>query len=173
MADIARELDIRYQFAYQVVRRAAGGTPLKENTAPTVKVPKPELSKDVLLAAGFEQSGTWKIDSEGAIHIIGEVPTEAGVYAFVVDGVAVYVGLASMNLAKRLYFYRKPGKSQVTNIRLNHKIADLLGQLKSIDLMTCTVKPSEWNGLPINMAAGLELGLIKKFHLDWNVRSSD
>ena len=31
---------------------------------------------------------------------------------------------------------------------------------------------SEWNGLPIHASAGLELGLIKKYTLPWNMRSS-
>lgn len=30
----------------------------------------------------------------------------------------------------------------------------------------------EWNGLPVNLSAGLELGLIQKYALPWNKRSA-
>jgi hypothetical protein len=30
----------------------------------------------------------------------------------------------------------------------------------------------EWRGLPIHGSAGLELGLIKKYALPWNMRSA-
>ncbi len=30
----------------------------------------------------------------------------------------------------------------------------------------------DWNGLPVHGAPGIELGLIKKFKLPWNMRSA-
>jgi hypothetical protein len=41
-----------------------------------------------------------------------------------------------------------------------------------IDIYTAVPPDLEWNGLPIHGSAGLELGLIKKFALPWNVRSA-
>jgi hypothetical protein len=37
------------------------------------------------------------------------------VYAFAKDGIVLYVGVATMGLAKRLYFYGKPGVTQRTS----------------------------------------------------------
>lgn len=95
-----------------------------------------------------------------------------GVYAFVNCGTALYVGVATMGLAKRLYFYGNPGATQRTSLRLNAIIKNELRSGHCIDLYTAAPADLEWNGLPIHSSAGLELGLIKKFDLPWNVRSA-
>jgi hypothetical protein len=95
-----------------------------------------------------------------------------GVYAFARDGVALYVGVATMGLAKRLYFYAKPGITQRTSQRLNGIIKSELQQVSFTDIYTSIPPDLEWNGLPIHGSAGLELGLIKRFALPWNMRSA-
>ena len=77
-----------------------------------------------------------------------------------------------MGPAKRLYFYRRPGITQRSSLRLNGVInAELLaGAL--IEVLTAMPADLERKGLPIHGSAGLELGLIKKYGLPWNIRSS-
>lgn len=77
-----------------------------------------------------------------------------------------------MGLAKRLYFYSKPSVSQLTSLRLNSIIKNELLTTPSIDIYTAEPVDLEWNGLPVHGSAGLELGLIKKYALPWNVRSA-
>ena len=100
------------------------------------------------------------------------LPKGVGVYAFVKDGFALYVGVVTMGLAKRLYFYGKPGVSQRTSLRLNGIIKNELLTTPAIDIYIAEPPDLEWNGLPVHGSAGLELGLIKKFSLPWNMRSA-
>ena len=102
-----------------------------------------------------------------------KLSSEVGVYAFVKEGIALYVGVATMGLAKRLYSYTKPGKTQLTNVRVNGLIKKVLSTDSSIEIYTAMPNDLEWNGLPVHGSAGLELGIIKKFDLPWNTRSSE
>ena len=95
-----------------------------------------------------------------------------GVYGFAKDGVVLYIGVATMGLAKRLYFYGKPGPTQRTSQRLNSILRSELLSVAFIDIYTATPPDLEWNGLPVHGSAGLELGLIKKYALPWNMRSA-
>lgn len=97
---------------------------------------------------------------------------EVGVYAFAKENIVLYVGVATMGLAKRLYFYAKPGSTQRTSQRLNEILKAELVAVSHIDIYTATPPDLEWNGLPVHGSAGLELGLIKKYSLPWNVRSA-
>lgn len=122
--------------------------------------PKPSLTAATLLASGFAFSGRWALSTAGDLVLDRPFPKMAGVYAFVKDGVALYVGVATMSLAKRLYFYGKPGITQRTSQRINGIIKNELAMLPYIDIYTAKPPDFEWNGLPIHGSVGLELGLI-------------
>lgn len=179
-AEIARRLGIRYQHAYNVLK--ADGALLPGVTArslsapdgsPIVSVPsKPTLLVHELVKGGFAFSGRWVLSEVGDLSVDRPLPKAIGVYAFARDGVALYVGVATIGLAKRLYFYVKPGITQRTSQRLNGMIKGELKQVSFIDIYTAVPPDLEWNGLPIHGSAGLELGLIKKFALPWNMRSA-
>ncbi len=55
-------------------------------------------------------------------------------YAFAKDRIVVYVGAATMGLAKRLYFYGKPGITQRTSLRLNGIIRSELQTVPFIEI---------------------------------------
>ena len=80
--------------------------------------------------------------------------------------------MATIGLAKRLNFYVKPDPTQITNLRLNEMLKKELALVPYIDIYTATPPDLEWNGLPVNGSTGLELGLIKKYDLPWNVRGA-
>jgi len=101
------------------------------------------------------------------------IPKVVGVYAFVKNGFALYVGVATMGLSKRLYFYSKPGVSQLKSKRLSKIIKNELLAVSTIDIYVAMPPDLEWKGLPIHGSAGLELGLIKKYLLPWNLRSAN
>lgn len=169
IAEIARKLGIRYQFAYGVVSRSTNSQSAEEAAGTRVK---PALTTGRLLDAGFCLSAVWIDNGSGAPCLSAKVPKSAGVYAFAVDGVAVYVGLASMGLSKRIYFYQRPGSTQRTSLRLNAMLCDLLREQRIVEIYTAMPEDGEWNGLPVDRCAGLELGLIRRFDLPWNKRSA-
>lgn len=81
----------------------------------------------------------------------------------------MYVGVANMGLAQRLYLYRLPGP-QITNTRLNGLLKVELQTSRHVDIFTATPAELSWNGLPVSGCAGLELGLIENFTLPWNIK---
>jgi hypothetical protein len=179
VAEIARRLGIRYQHAYNVLKRDGASPSARMGSGATADgsstdspISKPVLRVVELLRAGFSFSGRWVLSATGDVSVDRRLPKEVGVYAFARDGTVLYVGVATMGLAKRLYFYAKPGVTQRTSLRLNGIIKSELQKMGSIDIYTAIPPDFEWNGLPVHGTAGLELGLIKKFALPWNMRSA-
>jgi excinuclease UvrABC nuclease subunit len=121
-------------------------------------------SWEVLTRAGFRLLGEWTRDPESALRLDAKAPPVPGVYAFVVDDVVVYVGLTKSGLHRRFEQYRRGHKRQRTSARINDRIASTLAAAKRV-----TPEPSEWNGLPVNTAAGLEAGLIERIGPIWNI----
>jgi hypothetical protein len=170
-AEIARRLGIRYQHAYNVLKSAPNP---KSKTADKSAPPpsKPTLLVDELLTGGFVFSARWVLSSVGELTLDQPLPKDIGVYAFANRGIVLYVGVATMGLAKRLRFYAKPGITQRTSQRLNGIIKSELLKVPFVEIYTAFPPDLEWNGLPIHGSAGLELGLIKRFALPWNMRSA-
>ncbi len=179
-ADIARRLGIRYQHAYNVLKADGAQTSparltSEERRQPEVPrvVEKPPLNLEFLTARGFSQTSRWLLSEAGELIMEPKLPNVVGVYVFAKDGIAQYVGVATMGLAKRLNFYANSGISQPTNLRLNALIKSELISLPAIDIFTAVPPDFDWNGLPVHGSAGLELGLIKKYALPWNKRSAN
>jgi phage tail tape-measure protein len=177
VSEIAMQLGIRYQHAYNVLKRSGlirGGienvpSRLRREISGSVK---PALAVTTLLEGGFSLSGRWMLSSDGELIVDRPLPKEIGVYAFAKHGKALYVGVATMGLAKRLRFYRKPGSTQRTSQRLNIALKQELQQLSPIEIYTAQPPDLTWNDLPVNASAGLELGLIRQFDLPWNLRGT-
>lgn len=130
---------------------------------------RPLLTAERLLAAGFKIAGEWVI-ADGRIRTSQPMPKGRGVYAFVIDGSAVYVGLATMGLARRLHFYARPGSTQTTSLRLNALLGEMAAAGGRVEIYIAEPPNLSWNGLPVSGDAGLELGLIEAFELIWNKR---
>ena len=157
--------------------RRDSATRVRINSAPPKKTtsdaPKPRklvsATANVLLDAGFKRVGKWVL-RDGQIHLTGNIPTEPGVYAHVVDGKVSYIGSATMGLKKRMYFYEKPGKGQSTNLRINPLIEEQLKAGREVELLTAIPGQSTWNGLPVDLVPGLEAGLLRELRPSWNKR---
>src|SRR5947209_3476042 len=134
VAEIARRLGIRYQHAYGV---------LKEKSRVERK---PSLSVDRLVDSGFAFAGRWILANAGEIVLDRPVASAMGVYAFALDRVVMYVGVATTGLAGRLAFYAKPGGGQRTNLRLNGLIRTELATRPFLDIYTAMPGNLEWNG---------------------------
>lgn len=122
----------------------------------------PSLTVERLIIGGFERAGSWILDPTGRLVLDGTVPSGPGVYAFVVASYAQYVGLASINLARRLYGYGRPGSGQLTNMRLNGLLTELLKSGESIDIYTASPPDLDWNGWTVSGAEGLEAAMIRE-----------
>ena len=91
------------------------------------------------LAADWAPTGDVTLSQEGKLAF-PEVPTEAGVYRLRFSGEGrprCYIG-ESANLRGRFGFYRNPGATQATNLRLNALMTEHLakGGTISLDLIT-------------------------------------
>jgi len=126
-----------------------------------------------LRQSGFQEIGCWELDSARDLSHSIDLPRKAGVYAFAIDGVVQYVGLASKSLHQRLNFYRKPGASQRTNIRLNEIIRGRLEGGAMVQILVGHPPDHQWKGFRISGAEGLEAGLISAFDLPWNMRGAN
>ncbi|MFN3725269.1 MAG: GIY-YIG nuclease family protein [Allosphingosinicella sp.] len=170
VSEVAAKVGVRYQHAYNVLKRGGTTATLRVMKRPTKA--KPPLHAQTLLDAGFRRASQWALDDRGLLILTEALPKEVGVYAFVRAGVVMYVGVATMGLAKRIYFYARPGVSQRTSLRLNGIIQRELESDAQIDVLIAQPEDLQWNGLPVHGAAGLELGLIKAYALPWNMRSA-
>lgn len=171
VAEIAKRLGIRYQHAYGVMKANDGVQPRQKVATPPLQ-PKPNLTTGFLIQSGFNLSAYWTLTPNNELVLDRQISRNVGVYAFAIEGLVLYVGVATMGLSKRLYFYGKPGSTQLTSLRLNGTIKNALAAVPAVEIYTAEPPDLEWNGLPIHGSAGLELGLIKKFNLPWNKRSA-
>jgi hypothetical protein len=130
------------------------------------------LPVQALVEGQFSLIGCWQLDQAASLVLVGAAPDIPGVYAFAMNGMAQYVGVASASLAKRLYFYRKPGPTQTTNVRMNTLLREELASGSCIDIYVATPPALEWNGWSVSGPEGLEAGIIKTYVLHWNLRGA-
>lgn len=143
-----------------------------ESKTASLPTAKPILTKSYLLTCGFKLCASWRLSSGEVIEFDCRLPSERGVYAFCKDDIVQYVGVATKGLAKRLYFYTRPGPRQITNIRINAIIKSELAQGRKLEILAATPSSFDWNGLPVDGVVGLEAGLINRYSLPWNVRGT-
>lgn len=131
--------------------------------------PTQQTTTDALLGFGFTATGAWRLHPDGAIELVGDLPRLAGVYAFAVDGVIRYIGVAQRGLHHRMGHYRRGPERLRTSHRINSCIRAALQSGANVTVLMATPPVTEWNGLPVNTTAGLELGLIAMVKPEWNM----
>jgi hypothetical protein len=165
----------------QILQLARGGMPSaaiakqlsisqRKVTEALKRAQKPSLTVDRLNAAGFRHSGSWSF-TDGMLAASGDMPKESGVYAFVHEGRAIYVGIAARGLAKRFAVYARPGTVE-SAARIRMELIDRLFAGKAVDIYTICSPALSWNGLPVNLSAGLEAGLLQAFDIPLNTRGA-
>jgi hypothetical protein len=175
--EIREILDIRYQHVRKVLVDAGitGGLqrPIEmERSIDVIEVQPAErvqTSPSVLLAAGFQPLGVWQIVDD-KLELSARAPVEAGVYAFILDDVVVYVGVTQNGLQTRMDQYRRGHAGQRTSARVNALIRKAVEAGQKVAVMTVIPPLLDWKGLPIDGAAGLEAGLIRQVQPLWNMR---
>lgn len=171
--EVARFLEIRYQHVRKVAIDAGIEAGLQQGivVVPAAK-PIPRVREgvavEILINAGFRRSGAWIADGIGGIVLDTPASREAGVYAFVVNGLIKYIGVSRAGIRSRMSNYRAGQKGQKTSARVNQIIGDHIAAGTVVEIYTATPPALEWNGLPVSTAAGLEAGLIKMIQPPWN-----
>lgn len=125
-----------------------------------------------LLEAGFELLGECRSTGENAFAFTARPPVEGGVYAFAVDGSISYVGLTRFGLRARLGHYVYGHNQQRTSARIKALILEALAAGRCVCVLIARPPELEWNGLPVDGAAGLETGLIRLIRPPWNQQGS-
>jgi excinuclease UvrABC nuclease subunit len=113
--------------------------------------------------------GEWRL-ANGKIELDSRAPAKPGVYAFVLDGVVVYVGVTQNGLRTRINQYRQGHSGQRTSARVNGLIRQALEAGQRVAAMIAIPPALEWKGLPVDGSAGLEVGLIELIQPVWNMR---
>jgi hypothetical protein len=119
---------------------------------------------------GFTRIGQWKMVDSGMVCELQELANASNVlYAFAVDGQLAYVGKTVQSLRARLTGYRNPAATQSTNITNNKNIRECLKQGKQVEVyMLPDSGLLHYGGFHLNLAAGLEDGLIRDLDPLWN-----
>lgn len=123
-----------------------------------------------LLTAGFIRIGEWTSVSEEGFVLDTSAPREPGVYAFVVDGVIRYIGLTQRGIRGRMAHYVRGHSRQRTSARIKGRILEALAKGSRVEVLAATPESTEWNGLPVLTAPGLEAGLIRLVQPEWNMQ---
>jgi hypothetical protein len=121
-----------------------------------------------LLDAGFDLLGECRSSGEDGFAFTAQAPAAAGVYAFAVNGIVHYVGLTRFGLRTRLGHYVYGHERQRTSARVKGLILDALAAGETVSVLIARPPQLEWNGLPVDGAAGLETALIRLIRPPWN-----
>jgi hypothetical protein len=168
-SEIAAFLDIRYQHVRNtLVRDGVEPSRAPRKPAPAATLPPEPWPIQRLLDAGFELLGDCSLIGDDAFGYSAKASAEPGVYAFAVDGWVRYVGLTRGALRTRLGHYVRGHKGQKTSAHIKGRILETLRAGQPVQVLVATPPAFEWNGLPVDGAAGLETGLIRLIKPEWN-----
>lgn len=134
-----------------------------------------------LTEIGFIKIGNWLFDENQGIKyelITGHedrmiIPNS--LYAMVKNadnedgGEIMYIGKTTKTLKNRFAFYRNPGATQQTNIKVKNRIIESLNIGDSIHIFSFSSLDNLcWGSYNINLAAGLEDALVQTLKPKWN-----
>ncbi|QRN84479.1 GIY-YIG nuclease family protein (plasmid) [Chloroflexota bacterium] len=130
------------------------------------------LAIEQLVNLGFEKVGFWMLqDKELIFDLVKNSEDEKILYAFVVNGDIKYIGKSIQSLQKRIYLYKVGHDSQKTNFRVNAELVTALSTTDKVDIYAFIPKiPLFYSDVEIDLAAGLESGIIEKFNPEWNIQ---
>ena len=122
---------------------------------------------------GFCRVGSWNLVSgEPAFSLVSAASAHNVLYAFVSGYDVLYVGKTTQPLGRRMYGYQRPGPTQRTNIYVRSQILELLESQCSLDIYALCDNSTRTHGtFTLNLAAGLEDGIIRDLQPLWNKMS--
>jgi hypothetical protein len=124
-----------------------------------------------IVRIGFENVGQWFMANGNINFNLNKFAENNNIlYAFIVNNEIKYIGKSTKTLAERMGQYKNPGISQKTNIRNNQHIKDCL--LRGNEVYIYVFADSgmlSYGSFQINLSAGLEDSIIKKYDPEWNI----
>jgi hypothetical protein len=126
----------------------------------------------MLKQGGFNRVGCWSaVPGSDEMMLDAVAPKEPGVYVHVVNGSIMYVGSAQRGLSRRMNHYCRT-KSMRTAYRIRQNILAALADGLVVEVYMLVPTPDElsYHGLPIDIIAGVEEGLIRAVRPLWNIR---
>jgi len=123
-----------------------------------------------LLKIGFNKVGDWILEGQNPKCVLKSLENTPNIlYAFISEGNVNYIGKTTQPLKGRMYRYENPGPTQITNIRINRKIGELLSQGKPLEIYALPDNGLLYYGdFHINLAAALEDSIIQTVNPPWN-----
>lgn len=125
-----------------------------------------------LLKSGFIYHCDWCLSDSDQLSLDRDAPAQSGLYAFVLVDEVVYIGTTRRKLSQRMGDYCRGHVGQKTSFRIKNKIVEALQNGKNVRVLFAMPENSEWNGLPVVIAEGLEVGLIESIRPSWNKRGA-
>lgn len=165
--EIAQFLGIRYQHVRNTLVQKLSTTRSRDEVFQSVKLHQKPWPSEKLVSAGFERACRCEL-GENAFTYSAKAPNGAGVYAFVVDNLVMYIGLTRFGLKTRLSHYVYGHKAQKTSARIKGLIIEALKSGSKVEVLIAQPPDMEWNGLPVDGPSGLETGLIRLIKPAWN-----
>ena len=148
---------------------ASGQGGAKATSVPPVPaLPGPDRHWASLLKNGFVYGADWQSDGNGGIRLDRAAPSDPGVYVFVEEDQVVHVGTTRRMLADRMRDYRIGHAGQLTSARIKAALVSAMAGGKVLRVLFAAPGMTDWNGLPVEIAAGLEAGLLARFQPGWN-----
>lgn len=127
-----------------------------------------------LLNLGFEHTGDFSLNGVKLCLTLLKHKDQTGCYAFVVDQHIRYIGVTKKNLYTRMNFYKNPGPSQQTNLRVNPKIKEaglvkiyFLPESEIQQFTTVIQRKGFEKNIPTDLST-FERFLISSFKPEWN-----
>jgi len=123
-----------------------------------------------LTKIGFVPAGTWSCEGD-VLRVNFEAHSDAFnvLHALVIGEEVMYIGKSTRTLATRLDGYCKPSASQLTNVKNNRNLKEVLKGGKRVDVYALPDNGSlHYGGFHVNLAAGLEDSLIRTLRPKWN-----
>jgi hypothetical protein len=139
--EISKLLDIRYQHVRKVLLDAGITDGLQRSMQferPPVAIEvdlttKHSTKGEMLMHGGFQLLGEWVATEDGKeFKLSATASTDVGVYAFLVDDVVVYIGLAQRGLRTRMAHYRRGHIRQKTSARVKGLISAALASRRCV-----------------------------------------
>jgi hypothetical protein len=96
-------------------------------------------------------------------------PSDApGLYAFVIEDAIVYVGLATLGISRRLRSYETDDPRERKQRPVTSLLGEALADGQQVKVFVATPEVLDRNGVPVDVAAGLETALIARARPWWN-----
>lgn len=123
-----------------------------------------------LLEIGFQPAGHWLLEGDQLTFELARHSTQKNIlYAFVCDGEVKYVGKTTRTLAARMAGYKRPGKTQTTNINNHRRIRELLAGGVAVEIFALPDNGLlHYGRFHLNLAAALEDDIIRTINPEWN-----